>query len=368
MKKIHFIVPFILVFAFNFFACSDDDNGGDGIDPLAPGSPNRISFLIQSVDSQFILDEDLDLMNIDKAKVLFEGEEFPLRGNPSIDTVVCFYKTMGVLDDNSGMHTILTFRGLHNPDLGKEYKMTLDLGGGLTDEIKFVYKSIALGGYGMDIYLNGKICEEGQLVRVFKADNQIDVTDKIQDITLKTFCLTNFDKNGDGRLTYDETKLVKEIVMPKTTGSAVSDLSAIRCFPLLEKLDISGNPIKQLSLSKNILLREFACDDCTELNKLILPISDSLKVLSCKSTSLDTLDLSRNKGLLNVDCSGNNSQLKELKLPDTETLSRLVCNGNKLDILDISNNEKLKVLNCNDNNLSELYINSNILEELYCAK
>lgn len=367
MRKLHIVTPLILVFIFSFFACSDDDNG-DGINPLDGGSPNRISFLIQSVDSQFILDEDLDLMNIENAKIVFEGKEFPLRSNPSVDTAVCFYKTPGLLDNNSGMHTILTFRGLHNPELGKEYKMTLDLGSGLADEIKFVYKSISLGGYGMDIYLNGEICKEGQLVRVLKPDNQIDVTDKIEDPVLQTYCLANYDKNSDGRLTYDETKLVKEIVMPKAMGSTVSDFSAIRCFPLLEKLDISGNPIKDLNLSKNIILRDFACDDCTELSELILPISDSLKVLSCQSTSLDSLDLSRNKGLLKVDCSGNDSQLKELLLPDTETLSKLICNGNKLENLNVSKNVKLKFLNCNDNNLSRLYVGSNILEELYCAK
>lgn len=368
MRKLYITIPFILVFVFNFFACSDDDNGGDGINPLDPGAPNRISFLIQDVDSQFILDEDLDLMNIEKAKVIFEGEELPLRGNPSSDTALCFYITKGILDNNTGMHTLLTIRGLHNPELGKEYKLTLDLGSGLTDEIRFVYKSIALGGYGMDIYLNGEICKEGQLVRVFKPDNQIDVTDKIEDSVLQSYCLANFDKNGDGRLTYDETKLVKEIVMPKAMGNIVTDFSAIRCFPLLEKLDISGNPIKDLNLSKNIILRDFTCDDCTELNKLILPVSDSLKVLSCQSTSLDSLDLSKNKGLLKVDCSGNGSRLKELRLPDTETLSKLICNGNKLENLNVSKNVKLKLLNCNDNNLSKLYVGSNILEELYCAK
>lgn len=368
MRKLYILTPFILLFAFCFFACSDD-NKDDGINPLDPAGPNRISFLIQDIDSQFILDDDLDLLSIENAKIVFDGKELPLLANPSSDTAICFYKAKGLIDEKVGIHTILTLRGLHNPELGKEYKMTLDLGGGLTDEVKFIYKSITLGGYTMDIYLNDKLCEEGQMVRIFKTDNQIDVTDKLIDPQFKAYSLANFDKNGDGRLTYDETKQVKELVMPTTSGAeAISDFQSVRCFPSLEKLDVSGNPIKELNLSKNIILRDFRCDDCTQLNELKLPVSDSLKVVSCKSTNLEVLDLSRNLGLQKVDCSGNDSQLKELKLPSTSTLSDLICNGNKLENLNFSGNSELKILNCNNNSLSKLSITSSLLEELYCAK
>lgn len=72
--------------------------------------------------------------------------------------------------------------------------------------------------------------------------------------------------------------------------------------------------------------------------------------LNVSATKLVTLDVSKLKSLLSLDCSYN--QLKDIKTGEQSTLSTLICSGNFLNSIDISGIPNLKRLDCNNNQIS----------------
>lgn len=79
-----------------------------------------------------------------------------------------------------------------------------------------------------------------------------------------------------------------------------------------------------------------------------------LTQLSCKSNSLQSLDLSKNTALTTLDCSSNN--LTSLTGIGSKVTS-INCSNNKLTTLNCSNKTSLQTLSCNGNLLTSLYCN-----------
>ena len=166
----------------------------------------------------------------------------------------------------------------------------------------------------------------------------------------------------------------------------ISSLKGLEHFTALNRLNCSGNKLKELDLSKNPALMAVFCWD-NELTALDLSKNPALEVLSCGGNKIAELDLSKNAALTGLYCRDNKlvslrlakdgalvelrceeNELTELDLSGHPALEELSCFGNELTALDFSNNLALRTISCWNNKLTALDLSHNpALDVLYCS-
>ena len=166
----------------------------------------------------------------------------------------------------------------------------------------------------------------------------------------------------------------------------IRTLKGIEYFTYLRYLNIAGNKIKSLDISKNRQLQELDCtynylteldvSQNTELTKLYcsgsfskLDVSKNTKLttLSFASMKLTEIDLSNNTAL--TDLSFDVTGLQSVDLSKNVALTKLSCIQNSsLTNLDVSKNKALTYLRCSESKLSTIDISKNTaLTYLFCA-
>lgn len=150
------------------------------------------------------------------------------------------------------------------------------------------------------------------------------------DENFKTYCVENFDTDGDGEISGAEARSVINIDCSRRN---ISSLSGLEAFTSLVNLFCLYNQFTALDVSKNT----------------------ALKTLYCGNNQLTELDVSKNTELTTLSCYFN--QLTSLDISKNTKLTALYCNDNQLTSLDISNNTKLTRLFCSPmTTLETLYI------------
>jgi len=179
------------------------------------------------------------------------------------------------------------------------------------------------------------------------------------------------DTNGDSLISYVEAESVTSL---DVSEKAISDLTGIEAFIILDELTCSENELTSLDVSFNIALEHLSCSrnqltsldvsNCTDL--IYLDLSAICSWPGCWGGKITTLDLSNNTMLEILDVSGN--LFTSLDLTNNNALVGLRCIGNQLTSLDVSNNTALVDLICWNNQLSNLDVSNNIaLEKLDCC-
>ncbi len=229
----------------------------------------------------------------------------------------------------------------------------------------------------------------------------MDVAEKIPDDGFRQYCINNFDTNGDGKLSLQEVRAVKEINVysyaeKNSEHLTIYSLEGIEYFTALETLNCMYNDISTLDISKNTTLVDFACSrnqltsidisknvaltifSCTGNKFTTLDVSNNkdLIILECGDNQLSSLDVSKNPRLITLECSNNlfknlnvstnpdlvnlwcsNNQLTNIDVSNNPALRQLLCTVNQLTVLDISINKKLEILDCRrNNNLTTIYV------------
>ena len=229
------------------------------------------------------------------------------------------------------------------------------------------------------------------------------------DANFRSYVQTEFDKDGDKKLSSAEIAAVKEII---ASTKGIKTLKGIEFFTALETLNCVENDLTELDVSKNTELKILHCRE-NELTKLDVSKNTKLEILSCSKNELTALDVSKNteltrlycrsnrlaaldvtqnKNLEELDCESDSLlsymkltkldvsqnkalkklncygvKMKELNVSGCTTLERLDCGGNQLDALDVSQNTKLTFLDCASNQLTALDVSKNPeLKDLYC--
>lgn len=174
------------------------------------------------------------------------------------------------------------------------------------------------------------------------------------DQTFKTYCLNNFDINGDGRISYSEAEMVTKIDVCSyhyQGRGQIQTLAGVEHFSQLIELNCDNNQITELNLGNLQKLQKLYCND-NELASLDVSLLTDLKVLECG----------------NARHGYGNNHLSALEVSNNLQLEELFCNGNRLTELSLDSNTKLKVLSCSNNKLSSLNISMLVdLEELDCG-
>ena len=241
------------------------------------------------------------------------------------------------------------------------------------------------------------------------AAGSVDINEaNFPDANFRSYVQTEFDKDGDKKLSSAEIAAVKEII---ASTKGIKNLKGIEFFTALEtlncvqceltaldvsknteltRLDCWKNELTALDVSKNTKLTRLSCwknkltaldvsknTELTRLNcgenpltTLDLSKNAKLKVLDCsgfanRRTKLSELDLSQNTALESLDCSIN--ELKQLNVSGCTALKKLSCSSNQLTTLDVSKNVNLTFLQCGSNQLTALDVSNNPkLEDLSC--
>ena len=208
------------------------------------------------------------------------------------------------------------------------------------------------------------------------------------DANFRSYVQTEFDKDGDNKLSSAEIAAVKEII---AYAKGIKNLKGIEFFTALETLncvdceltalDVSKNTkltrlgcwkneLTALDVSKNTELTSLSCGS-NKLTELDVSKNTKLEMLNCKSDSLlssmrlTELDVSQNTALKELNCYG--VKMQELNVSGCTALEELNCGGNQLTALDVSENTNLTILRCASNQLTALDVSKNLdLTGLYC--
>ena len=281
-------------------------------------------------------------------------------------------------------------------------------------EGEYLY-TLSCGLYENQFYKNGISTSKIYSIN----PSSIGFVDFGTDSNFKRYCIEHFDKNGDGKISFAEAKLVSKIDLTDESSlqgiEHFKNLTELKCHPSGETIYLKNNPkltslsivggdITQLDLSNNTCLEYLLCSGnltqldlsnnpelttlrcsnnslshldvsnntklselyCMKNNLTHLDLSNNpeLKDLRCSNNSLSHIDVSNNTKLSELDCGNNN--LTQLDLSNNPELKDLKCPNNSLSHLDVSNNTKLSELDCGNNNLTQLDLSNNFLVELYC--
>ena len=197
----------------------------------------------------------------------------------------------------------------------------------------------------------------GQLA--FTTTGQTNVA--FDDEAFKSYCLKNYDTNGDGQISLSE---VESVTLLSVSRMSICSLKGIEFFTGLKTLVCRGNQLQSLDLSNNPHLTTLSCYE-NQLTALNVSNCKQLTTIECFDNQLVTRDVSNNTQLKTLSCYNN--LLKTLDVKHNTQITSLSCYNNQLAALDVSNNAQLKHLSCKDNQIEALELRSNMsLERLYC--
>ncbi|TDQ24032.1 choice-of-anchor D domain-containing protein [Tenacibaculum caenipelagi] len=195
--------------------------------------------------------------------------------------------------------------------------------------------------------------------------------------------ISKIDLNDDGEIQLGEAQSYEGFI--NCYNRDVSDLTGIKAFVNITKLNIVQNQLTNLDVSDNVALEYLACDN-NQLKSLNVSSNANLKVLWIQNNELTDLDVSQNTALedlylannqlTNLDTSNNTALrtliiatnlLNSIDVSNNTALHTLFVHNNKLAGLDVTHNTALKYLSCTNNEIAYLDVSKNIiLEELSC--
>ncbi len=186
-----------------------------------------------------------------------------------------------------------------------------------------------------------------------------------EDANFKAYCVTNFDTDGDGKVSFAEALAVTSI---DVNTNNIESMSGIEHFANLTYLACTGSygkgGLTSLDVSKNTKLTRLICYS-NQLTSLDISKNTELIALLCSFNQLTSLDVSNNKALTRLECPLN--QLTSLDISKNTALTYFHCEDNQLTSLDVSKNTALTKLSCHSNQLTNLIVSNNIaLTTLYC--
>lgn len=155
--------------------------------------------------------------------------------------------------------------------------------------------------------------------------------------------------------------------------------------PMLEYLRVGHTDILYLDLSNNQYIEELNIDS-TSVTNVDFSALKYLEVLSCEYTSLTSIDVSSNTNILGLYCTASpvssvklspslrklecaGCELESISFPINSQLWYVNCSSNKLTSLDVSNLTKLEELGCGGNELTSIkFAPDSVIKKLYAQK
>jgi len=201
---------------------------------------------------------------------------------------------------------------------------------------------------------------------------------EISDPGFLSFLLENYDLNKDGNISYYELKQITSIDLATDSIASIDevclmpDLVSLVCRGSapgsgglvsldvsqnrnLVRLDCSGNKLDSIDVSSNSLLETLICSG-NRLTNLGTSRVPMLDSLDCSGNMINSVDLSGNAGLQFLDISGN--PIGEIDLAPCLALKDFRADGCSLVELDFRNNQSLESVSCMTNPLDVIALYS----------
>ena len=175
------------------------------------------------------------------------------------------------------------------------------------------------------------------------------------DANFRQYIADNFDDENDLKLYKTE---IDNITFLDANCSDISDLTGIQYFTNLEFLNVNGNNLTEIDLSKNTKLTDLDVSE-NNLSKIDLSNNTKLTDLNVGSNGLTSIDLSKNTELTHINIQDN--QLNSIGLNNNLALTDLNVSGNNLTEIDLSKNTELTYVHVDNNQLKSIDLQNNTL-------
>lgn len=183
------------------------------------------------------------------------------------------------------------------------------------------------------------------------------------DSAFREYVKTEFDQDKNDVLSVDELKAATYIDI--TGNTQIKSVKGIEYFTSLEGLECRITSVESLDLTSNKKLKELNCAHNQNLTSLNIMGLEELEVLTLNDTGIKDLNLKSNKKLKGLFAWG--TEIDELDVSSNSELRSLDCSGTKITELDLTQNKALISLLVSYTDIKELDISANLaLERLAC--
>lgn len=207
----------------------------------------------------------------------------------------------------------------------------------------------------------------------FTVDNDNSAEVNIPDPAFKAYCIENFDKNHDSKLSEAEAALVTTI---DVTGLGIESLEGLQYFTSLRHLHCNNNMLTSLDVSNNLQLECIECIGTNDykLSSLDLTKNTKLTSLRLNNNNLTDLDVTKNTRLDYLTLSGNPLS-SSIDLSQNVWLTTLSLYNCSLPYIDLSKTIRLNHIDLRRNNLTTLDISHiglgdtwrwEVIEQFWC--
>mgnify|MGYP004466144177 CR=1 FL=1 len=191
--------------------------------------------------------------------------------------------------------------------------------------------------------------KRSEMYRITPFECKIDEDNKniiFEDASFKAYMISNFDKNKDGEISYDEALSVNSI---KVCADTITSLAGIEYMPNLTYLNCNGSHVWNNNTAQY--------DDGGILKSLNVTQNTRLQDLNCSFNKLTELDVTNNASLVALSCAGN--ELRSIDISKNTLLCFFSANDNLLEVIDLGNNPELSSIDVSENNLTSIDVSSN---------
>lgn len=191
--------------------------------------------------------------------------------------------------------------------------------------------------------------KRSEMYRITPFECKIDEDNKniiFEDASFKAYMISNFDKNKDGEISYDEALSVNSI---KVCADTITSLAGIEYMPNLTYLNCNGSHVWNNNTAQY--------DDGGILKSLNVTQNTRLQDLNCSFNKLTELDVTNNASLVALSCAGN--ELRSIDISKNTLLCFFSAHDNLLEVIDLGNNPKLSSIDVSENNLTSIDVSSN---------
>ena len=222
---------------------------------------------------------------------------------------------------------------------------------------EFSFKVLANTKGPREATITFKNADASEQIVIKQAGKELTYPAVIADKFLKTYIMTNFDKNKDGEISKEEAEAVTAIEMRDTE---IASIDGLEYFPNLESVDFAKHrlmnvdfsqcpSLKKLNVSQGAglsslvlpaTLEELSIMQCPILKKINFSVAPNLKNLYASSTGFAVApDLSKNTKLETVGFS--RAEFTTIDVSKNTELKSLSVGSDMFNSLDVTNNTKL---------------------------
>ena len=219
---------------------------------------------------------------------------------------------------------------------------------------EFSFKVLANTEGPRDATITFKNADASEQIVIKQAGKELTYPAVIADKTLKTYIMTNFDKDRDGEISKEEAEAVTAMELQ---NAEMSSIDGLEYFPNLESVNFYGSRLLSADFSICPALKSLDVGNSVGLSTLVLPATlEHLNITSC--SKLKKLDLTGCPELNELG-AGYTGFVVAPDLSKNAKLESISFGSIKFSTVDVSNNPELKKIYIGGDTFNKLDVTKN---------